>query len=272
MQDFPMITSRDNERLKFARRVRDNKEKGFAFIEGRRLCEEAIRSRIDIKTAFVTKEFGHQELGSRIDAFLNNGSTDVFIVSESILTSISDTKTPQGILMIGVRPESTPIDSLLVSVDSKLRIWVALYKVNNPSNLGAVIRTAEAAGVCGLIISAGSADPFSAKSLRASMGSAFRLPIALESELEICIEKAKKYRILSAAIDAGGTVGHTLFDWKRPTLLVFGSEAFGLTEKLNSQVDAKVKIEMAPNVESLNLAVSSGIVLFEARRQILRLS
>ena len=140
--------------------------------------------------------------------------------------------------------------------------------VNDPSNLGAVIRTAEAAGARGVIIAKGSADPFSPRSLRASMGSAFRMPIWSDAEVTKVLEWAREHQTIITATAADDGISYLKVDWTRPRIVVFGSEAHGVGKTLLSAADEKVRIPIVNDVESLNLAVSAGVLLFEARRQV----
>ncbi len=252
------LTSLDNSNLKYARRVRDGKIKDSILIEGSRLCQEAVSSRIEIEKVFVTKRFAESN-------FLNeqlSNSCSVFVLSEQLLESIADTDSPQGIIIIAKRPN---FDFGLVNLT---RISIFLYHVNNPSNLGAVIRTAEAAGVGRILISAGSADPYSPKALRASMGSAFRAKLSEGCVLETIIERSKAHGVQVLAVDAKGNSIYSTPLSNLSRLFVFGSEAHGLPDKVIAKADSVVSIPMAPPVESLNLAVSCGIVLFEAMRQL----
>jgi TrmH family RNA methyltransferase len=182
------------------------------------------------------------------------------LVEPKIFRSIADTENPQGIIVLARKP--------IGSLGNFLQgLIVLLHRVNNPSNLGAVVRTAEAAGAAGLITTAGSADAFSPKSLRASMGSAFRLPIVEGVDLEDAIVWAKERGLVSTAADITGKADYTGVDWKVPRLLVFGSEAHGLDERELASIDETILVQMENEVESLNLAVTSGIILFEAKRQ-----
>lgn len=254
------IISRDNEKLKFARRVRDGKEKDFIFIEGSRLCDEAWASDIDVVSCFVSDTFQISDVVKVPE------HVDTFVVSESVLDSIADTRSAQGIVLIAKHPANVEITEGFNKKGS-LPIWIYLHEINNPTNLGAVMRTAEAAGVSGIFISKNSADAFSPKSLRASMGSAFRLPIVERCDFKIAAESARENKVRILAVDAKGDTPHTNADWSRPALLVFGSEAEGLPNELIDSADEKIKIEMNESVESLNLAVSCGVISFEARRQ-----
>ncbi|HQX57259.1 MAG TPA: RNA methyltransferase, partial [Pyrinomonadaceae bacterium] len=137
-----------------------------------------------------------------------------------------------------------------------------------PSNLGAVLRTAEAAGVAGIIITKQSADVYSPKSIRASMGSIFRMAIWNDVELDPVLRWAADKGLRATTTAAAATATHTAVDWSIPRLLIFGSEAHGLNGIDLGISDERVKIAIESPVESLNLAVSAGIILFEAKRQI----
>jgi TrmH family RNA methyltransferase len=146
-------------------------------------------------------------------------------------------------------------------------IVVFLYETNNPSNLGAVIRTAEAAGAAGVIVSTGSADAFSPKAVRAAMGSSFRLPVWTDVDIGEAIGWAAGNKLQTIATTPAATTAHTDVDWTLPSMLLLGSEAHGLPESELRLVDDRIVIEMDKSVESLNLAVACGVILFEARRQ-----
>ncbi|MBA3353992.1 MAG: RNA methyltransferase [Blastocatellia bacterium] len=263
MDEDRKITSRDNDRLKEARRVRDGKDPGKIFIEGVRLAKEAVRSGIAIKDIFITGESK-----SRLGELIRSAQCDaVYELNDQAFRSICDTVNSQGIIAIAQRPVATyeALERSLAS--STVPLIVLLHGINNPSNLGAVIRTAEAAGVGGLIASSGSADAFSPKGLRAAMGSSFRLPIVSGGSFEDALAFAKSSGLRVVAADIKAKVSYTEFDWRRPTMLVVGSEAHGLTVVESERIADLVLIPMEPNVESLNLAVACGVVLFEARRQ-----
>lgn len=260
VKDFEHITSRDNRRLMNARRVRDGKVGDFVFIEGKRLAKEALRSRLEIVECFVTETFSDDESVIEVE------KQNAFIagLSDKLFRSIADTDSPQGIVLIAKRPSSPK----KLEVDkSGLPILLYLSEINNPSNLGAVLRTAEAAGVTNVLISKNSADPFSSKALRASMGSTFRLKIKLGYEFSDISTLARDSNLITTGADASATISYTDVDWTRPRMLIIGSEAHGLVAEHKKTPDELVCIPMANEVESLNLAVSVGVILFEAKRQ-----
>jgi TrmH family RNA methyltransferase len=145
---------------------------------------------------------------------------------------------------------------------------IFLNEINNPANLGAVFRTAEAAGVAGVITSRNSADVYSPKSLRAAMGSAFRLSIWDNAVFNEVLSWSGSIGLTPTATDTDATMAYTELDWRTPRLLIFGSEAHGLKDLDTAGIKDVIRIPIEPQVDSLNLAISAGIILFEARRQI----
>lgn len=267
MEDIEYITSRENPRIKHARSVREGRETDLMFIEGIRLVEEALRSSLRLSEAFVSAELLGSERTDLIVRALRDSGAIVHSVSKKVSDSLSDTKNGQGIVALADRPVLKKLRELNPGNTSGIPLVLFLDTVSNPSNLGAVVRTAEAAGVAGLIVSRGSADPYSAKALRASMGSAFRLPIVTESDLQVVVDWARKEGFISTAADVSATNTYFRTDWLKPRLLVLGSEAHGLDAKTIAEMDELTVIAMENGVESLNLAVASGIILFEANRQ-----
>jgi TrmH family RNA methyltransferase len=257
------ITSKENQHVKFARRVRDRKEHDFIFIEGKRLCGEAVSSGVAIERVYVSEKLAESEFLAGI----GDHSRERFIVNEDVMGSIADTDSPQGIVMIAQRPPNLSADELF-RIDGSLPLWLFLENPGNPLNLGALFRTAEAAGARGAFLTSNSADPFGSKTLRASMGSAFRLPIASDVNHADVFDGARSRGISILAMDASGQKNFLEVDWAKPTLLVIGNEAAGVSRICIESADQVVRIEMKKPVESLNMAVSAGIVLFEAVRQV----
>lgn len=278
-----IISSRDNPRLKHARAVRDGRERAEIFIEGLRLAEEAAAANLEITDAFFTPEFAATPRGKQL--LSNLADVRVANISEKLLESISDTKTPQGIVILARKPETGK--HLLVgekgrkgegekkfltalsfpSSFSLSPLLLILHCLNNPSNVGAVLRTAEAAGVTGAILTAGSADVFAPKSLRGAMGSAFRLPLWTNAALAEAIEFCRKNNIKTVCAELNAKKTHIEVDWSEPKALILGSEAHGLAPEEIALTDESLKIPMQSPVESLNVAVACGVILYEAHRQ-----
>ncbi|MBV9959023.1 MAG: RNA methyltransferase [Acidobacteria bacterium] len=260
-----MITSRDNEGVRRARRVRDGKADGEIFIEGVRLCEEAARARLHIRDVIRTEDFSREERGARLLSELKREGARLLCVSEKVFASLSDTKTPQGIVVIAERPETDA--SVLDEALSGAALIVILHRLNNPSNAGAIVRTAEAAGASGIITTVGTTDLFSPKALRGAMGSSFRLPVWAGASFEQSIEWCRERGLRTVCADLRATRAHTEIDWTEPRALVLGSEAHGLSADEIAQADEALLIPMRPPVESLNVAVAAAIILYEAARQ-----
>ena len=259
------ITSRDNSLLRLARAVRDGKNTKYIFVEGLRLCEEALRSALEIEAVIVSEELLRKERAATAIAELNQAAERTGSVSEKLLESISYTKTPQGIVVLANRPDSSA--KLLASAVEKNSLLVVLHQINNPVNVGATLRTAEAAGAGGVITTQNTSDPFSPKSLRGAMGSAFRLPIWTGPTYERMIEWCRTREIKTVCADAEAPLAHTEFDWTQATALVLGPESSGFTDAETQSASQVVRIPMHGAVESLNVSVAAGILLFEAARQ-----
>jgi len=262
MNRLQKITSRDNPSLVKVRKIRDGKVPGKIFVEGQRLAAEALRSRLTITDCFVAEEFRNRELlreaGER---------SRISELPEKLFHSIADTQSPQGIVLIAERPQCTlaAIEGSLAS--SHLPMVLYFSEINNPSNLGAVLRTAEAAGVAGVITSRRSADIYSTKALRSAMGATFRLSVVENIFFDDVLKWAGDHELITTATIATAELSYAELNWKRPRLLIFGSEAHGLSIDHLEAVTERISIPLENDVESLNLAVSAGILLFEAKRQ-----
>ena len=259
------ITSRDNSLLRRARAVRDGKIQESIFVEGLRLCEEALSSNLKIEAVIYSEDIARKLRAADLIAKLSKVCDKVASVTEKLLDSISYTKTPQGIVLLATRPASDEVSFKLRQPRSPL--LVIMHGVNNPVNVGAILRTAEAAGVIGAITTANTADPFSAKALRGAMGSAFRLPIWTRMDYADAIAWCAKRGIRTIGASAHSAKLFTDIDWQRASALIVGSESNGLSPDELAPVDETVSIPMQGEVESLNVAVATAVMLYEAARQ-----
>ena len=259
------IISRDNSLLRQTRAVRDGKIEELIFVEGLRLCEEAYRSKLTIETVVVSEELLRKERAVGVIGELSQVTTRVASVSEKLLESVSYTKTPQGIIVLAQRPPSSETH-LASQLDAKPLV-VVLHQINNPVNVGAILRTAEAAGAGGVITTRNTSDPFSPKSLRGAMGSAFRLPIWAGPDYGEVIEWCRTREIATICADVEAADAYTDVDWTGPHALLLGPESTGFNAEELGAADHKVSIPMQGMAESLNVAVAAGIMLFEAARQ-----
>lgn len=260
-----VITSRDNNRVRHARKVRDGKIPDEIFVEGVRLCEQAANANLKITDILHTEQVETDRRAAGVLSELGRSFTDAAVVSENVFASLSDTKTPQGILVLAKRPSSDENDFKRSLEDVPL--IVILNRLNNPSNAGAILRTAEGAGASGVIATAGTADLFSPKALRGAMGSTFRLPIWTGRSLQTVLVWCRHRGIQIICCDAHAKRAYADFDWTPPCALVVGPEAEGLTAYEMALSDAALRIPMREPVESLNVAVATAVVLYEAARQ-----
>lgn len=258
------IVSRDNRSLVEARKIRDGRDRSQIFIEGRRLVGEALRSPLELTGCFISEAFADGEMTEAIASRLPAAK----LLPERVFDTLSATPSPQGIIVTAARPSWTLEDLEARLESSTLRTVVLLKEVNDPSNLGAVLRSIEAAGAVGLIATTNSADAYSPRSLRSAMGSAFRVPIIANQDLAGVIAWASSINLSVTAMDVKAVDSYADVDWTEPRLLIFGSEAHGLSDEELDLAGQLIKIPMHNDVESLNLAVSAGIVLFEGKRSI----
>jgi RNA methyltransferase, TrmH family len=259
--DRDPIKSRSNL---FVRRlrglIRNGREQGLIIIEGVRLAEDAIAAGIGLMEVAATPEMARHDRGRRLIEEVTHRDVPVRWLDPSVMSSLSDVETSQGVLLVARRPD---IRSSLIGGDRPLILVVA--GVQDPGNLGALLRTAEAAGVTSVFVGHGGADPFSAKALRGAMGSTFRLPIALRP---VAAEVGALRRVgVSVWAASGGGTPHDRVDWRGPSALVVGNEGAGVPEGIARACQGTVTVPMAGRVESLNVAVAAGAILFEAARQ-----
>ena len=190
---------------------------------------------------------------------------DVLIVSRKILESMSPVKTPSGVVGIARRSTQT-LEGITGGSPPLPPLIVVAHDIQDPGNVGGIMRTAEAAGATGFIASTATADPFGWKALRGSMGSALRLPIA-RADIEETLRTLRSAHVTTTALVPRG--GQPLFnaDFRKPTALILGGEGPGLPDDLSSRMDQLISIPMQAPVESLNVGVAAALVLYEAFRQ-----
>lgn len=260
-----VINSRDNALVKRARAVRMRKLDGLIFVEGVRLCEEALAASLPVEDVLCTERLAQDERGSRLLQSLGGVCERIAILSEPVFASVSDTKSPQGIALIAAEPRTGP--SMLINDESQSALIVVMHRINNPSNAGAILRTAEAAGATAAVTTAGSTDLFSPKALRGAMGSSFRLPLMVGAEFMEILDWCRQRKVRTVCADPKAARSFTEIDWTQPCALLVGAEAAGLSLEEISAADEAIRIPMRPPVDSLNVAVASAIVLYEAARQ-----
>ena len=257
------ITSRQNPLIKRAIQIRVGNEPGFMFVEGARLVDEAIAAGASIESIIYTSAFAETDRGKLLFARVARMHFRGALVPEQIMHAICDTESPQGIVALAAQPRAE-LDDVFTG-DAPL--VVVVDGLQDPGNLGAIIRAAEAGGAAGVVTTPGTVEPFSPKALRASMGSAFRLPVVRRAVVEAVVAAARENGCTVLAALTHGEVRYTDADWRRPTVVLIGNEGAGLSPDALALADETVAIPIASAVESLNAAMAATVLVFEAARQ-----
>lgn len=259
-----LITSPANEKLKQARRVRDGRESDLIFVEGERLVEECLQSKLQLVACFHAPQLSPR--AQKILADLMDQGCPIYPTDDAVLETVSDTVSTQGLIVLASRPNFT-LDQTMSLRDGKAPLIVCLDAIQDPGNFGTIVRTAEAAGASGVVALKGSADAFAPKTLRSAMGSAFRLPVRDHVEIDEILVKSFESGVKVVATQAEAETIYSAYDWLQPTLIILGNEARGINRELLERCDVRLRIPLRPPVESINVAAAAAVVLFEAARQ-----
>src|SRR4030095_14813423 len=222
-----VITSRENSLLHHVRAVRDGRIDNEIFVEGMRLCEEALISGLKIHAVVFSDEIARKEKPAELLGKLSAACDRLGGVSEKLLTSVSYSKTSQGVLLLAVRPDSS--ERQLGEKQTETPLIVIMHRITNPVNVGAILRTAEATGATGAIATENATDPFSPKALRGAMGAAFRLPVWYRPSYQQALDWCAQRRIKTVCADLNTKKDYTEFDWTGPCALILGPETAGLS-------------------------------------------
>jgi RNA methyltransferase, TrmH family len=259
-----IITSPANERLKRARRVRDGHEPDLIFVEGERLVEECLESKLKLIACFHSPDPGQR--AKNIISALERIGCPIYPTAHAVLETVSDTVNPQGLIVLAERRNFT-LEQTIPERHAQSALIVCLDAVQDPGNFGTIVRTAEAAGATGVVALKGSVAAFAPKTLRSAMGSGFRLPVVSEVEADDLLAKAQSAGICVVATSADSEMLYTEYDFQRPLIIVFGNEARGVSPELLERCDTRLRIPLSAPVESLNVAAAAAAVLFEVARQ-----
>lgn len=257
------LESASNEKIKYLSKLASSskfrKENGEFFLEGLRLCCDAASSEIRITAVYYTEK-AYEKSKKEIELIVSK-SDSAYLISESVSEKISQTKNSQGVFCRCRFLEETGKDE----IDPKKK-YVALDNVQNPDNLGAVSRTAEALGISGLIISSG-CDIYNPKAQRAAMGSLLRLPVIKTGDLSSLILSLKEngMKVYATTPDADAKK-ITEADMSGGAVCVIGNEANGISDEVFS-VCSKITIPMKGRAESLNAAMAASITMWEMMRK-----
>ncbi len=261
-----MITSTSNAKVKYLvnlkkkRKVRDE-EKVF-LVEGIRMFAETPKDRL--LEVYVSESFYKKEKKT-VDKVLNGSKAKLEIFSDTVFAYVSDTKTPQGVLCV-VRQMNSKVQDIL-SARGQVPHLLILDNLQDPGNLGTILRTAEAAGVTGIIMSKETVDIYNPKVIRSTMGSVYRMPFCYVEDLRRTIGDLKKSGVHTYAAHLDGKRSYDEEDYRTPCAFLIGNEGNGLRDEIANAADTYIRIPMCGEVESLNAAVAATILMFETARQ-----
>ena len=259
---FEKISSRDNRKIKETAKLisstKYRRETGLFVIEGLRLCCDAAGCGGEIDTLFITDD-AFERYGDKMTELISTAK-EIFSVTEEVFSKISDTSSPQGVLAVCKTPD---IELNVDKITSNGR-YVVCENVSDPSNLGAISRTAEALGVNGMIIVGNGCDPFGPKAQRASMGSLLRLPLYKFREIKAAYEFLHNCSItVYASVVDREAKKVTDVSFGDGSAVVIGNEGNGLTDEAKQICDEQITIPITGRAESFNAAAAAAILLWE---------
>lgn len=256
------ISSKDNEFIKHVKKLKDKKYRDINneyIVEGIKLVTEAIQENATIKQIIICEEC------TKGDAIPKNIMYEIarfecIYVTEKVFNHITEVQNPQGILAI-IEKQSNEKE-----INYEEDIIVALDDIQDPGNLGTILRTVDSIGLKQILVSKGTADSFNPKVVRSTMGAIFRVKVIECEDLQATLKEAKKhkFKIVVTSLQTNKSLYDVEFKKK---VIVIGNEANGVSEKIQNIADEKIKIPMLGKTESLNASVATGVVLYEYVRQ-----
>ena len=257
MRAFNIITSRENPLIKLVAALQVSSEKrkrnGLFVLEGLRICKDACDNGIKFDKLIVS-DAAAEKYAADTEKF-SLISDECYKIPDSLFKKISDTKTPQGIIAVAKMPVT---GSCGIDKNGK---YIALENVSDPSNLGAISRTAEALGVNGIILSSDGCDPYSPKALRASMGTLLRVPVFVTESFAETLKSTGLKRYACVVDKTAESKKEQSFE--NGSVVMIGNEANGLTDSAKHSADVLVTIPMTGRAESLNAAAAAAIAMWE---------
>lgn len=256
-----VISSEHNDKVKYLKKLyssRNRKKMGKFILEGYRIIEEAVKAGAEFDKIYMTVDFYKSKQGKLIYKLTDTNS--IYFLEKKLLVEMADTSNPQGIIAV-VNDIDYRIDDLFHRTSSLL----LLDRIQDPGNMGTIIRTAAAAGFDGIIILKGSVDIYNLKVLRATMGAIFNIPVIKNISLDLFNEyyqrHSQKYKLIST--DLTGSKYYYHLDYNDPVILTIGNEANGISDSLLQLSDEIVKIPMSGEIESLNAGIAAGIIMYK---------
>lgn len=256
------ITSKDNEFIKHVKKLKDKKYRDSSneyVIEGIKLVTEALQEKAPIKQIILCDDCEKNAFIPK-DLMYEIAKQECIYVTEKIFKYLSEVQTPQGILAI-IEKRGQEIE-----IDYSQDVMVALDEIQDPGNLGTILRTVDSIGLTQILVSKGTADAYNPKVVRSTMGAIFRVKIIECENLKNTLKEIKKhkFKIVVSSLQTENTIYDTNYHKK---VIVIGNEANGVEPEIQNLADEKIKIPMLGKTESLNASVATGIILYEYVRQ-----
>ena len=256
------ITSKDNDLIKHIRKLKEKKyrdEFGEFIVEGAKMIEEAINETANIKYIVVCDDCKTENSMTK-EQLYDFAKYECVYVNEKIFNLITDVVAPQGILAVVEKPAISD-----AKIDYKADNFLILDNIQDPGNMGTILRTADSLNMKQIIVSKGTADCYNSKVVRSTMGAIFRVNV-IERELDKVIKEMKKRDIKVYATDL--KTNKTIYDVDyRKSAVIIGNEANGVSQDILELADERIKIPMTGKTESLNASVATGIILYEINRR-----
>ena len=253
-----VISSKNNEIIKNIKKLKDKKYRENKFIvEGERIVEEAIQENVEISVIVIEESFYNNI--EKQDLIKKTTKYNTLIVTDKVFLDISDVKTPQGILAVINKNENKEIDKNAPYI-------MALDNLQDPGNIGTIIRTLDSANIKQLIVSKGSVDAYSPKVVRSTMGAIFRVNVIEVENLVETMQNLKNsgFEVVSTSLETDKSIYDISYNKK---VVVIGNEANGVSKEILEMSDYKVKIPMLGKTESLNASVAASIMIYEYVRE-----
>ncbi|MFW6022218.1 MAG: TrmH family RNA methyltransferase [Halanaerobiaceae bacterium] len=260
-----IISSEQNSKIKSLKRLyskRQRKKKGKFLLEGYRIIDEALKSEAVFDDIYMTADFINSDQGKSIIELMqkNNNIQYPIVVQDKLLESIADTASPQGIIAVVNEDDYT-----LGEVFKGNKTLLLLDQIQDPGNMGTIIRTAVAAGVGGIIVLKGSVDIYNLKVLRSTMGAIFNIPLVKNTTLDDFLQSYNnikhKYQLIST--DLSAEKYYNQVEYNEPVIIAIGNEANGLRKGIIDQSDLCIKIPVIGDINSLNAAIAAGIIVYK---------
>lgn len=258
------ISSNQNPVVREVKALKQKKHreaKSMFFIEGIRFVEEALKEDVSINKILVSEQLADTNGGKELLVKIHGGGYPLFTLPHKLFMEVTDTQNPQGVMAV-LNTRNYIIDDIY---DDK-NFFIILDSIQDPGNMGTIIRTADAVGATCIVLSKGCVDVYNPKVLRSTMGSMFHIPICLSEDIFKTMDEMKSRGIKLCAAHLEGESDYFDLGLKDHIAIIIGNEANGISEEVKSYADILVKIPMPGKAESLNASVAAGILMFEVLR------